>query len=680
MKILEQLNLKWILLIAAVVHIPMLRNDFTYYSDDVYVLNNFLVHHINKNTVNALFTTYFDGHYHPLTLLSFAVTYFFSGTNALGYQLTNMLFHLINCFLIYKILTQLDLKKNVVQLSTLIFAIHPLNVESVARITERKDTQYVLFLLLAVYYFILFCKDNSLRKYYLISLGCFILALLSKGQAVVFPLVLYVISWYRFKTSGEKVNHKLIAPLFIFSVWFAYLNYRAQLVTGYLSETEAITIQQFISYPSNIITSYILKLFFPFRLSAQYPIPPVDALHMLYGLFILIMAAGIYLLFRSERYLALLGALLYVATVFPMLRIIPVSENFMPDRYNYLGLMGFGIFFSAMCFELIDKYKKYNLGAFVMGWLVIISLLCFQRTTVWKSGYKIWKDAYAKSPDNITTATNYGTYMISVNKEVEEGLSIFRSGLSKAPADMISRVNYVNLLNSVGRKKESLEMVDEIRKAKPVTSSNMSNRAVLLLQYGEPDKSLPEFNRSILLKPFFAKNRINRAGFYFNQFEFDKALADLDTLETLHSNYIDVIYFMRTDIYVCKSEPAMAQKSLDLLRGLKADPKRIAMYQQKINELNMIISQERKNMDLSQKEKHAALLYSKGLYYQSYVVASGALKEDPLNEKLLNNSMACAYSLARPELVKEYVARLKKNNYKVNENVLVYLSGLGISV
>jgi hypothetical protein len=270
--------------------------------------------------------------------------------------------------------------------------------------------------------------------------------------------------------------------------------------------------------------------------------------------------------------------------------------------------------------------------------------------------------------------------MISVNKEIEQGLSVFRSGLSKSPSDMISRVNYVNLLNSIGRKKESFDMVKEIMKARPVTSSNMSNRAVILMQFGKAESSLPEFNRSILLKPFFAKNRINRAGFYFNQFEFDKALADLDTLETLHSNYIDVIYFMRTDIYVCKSQPDLAQKNLDLLRGLRADPKRIAMYQQKINELNVILSQKNTNMDLSQKEQYAALLYSKGLYYQSYVVASEALKADPSNEKLLNSCMAGVYSLSRPELVKQYVAKLKKNNYKVNEGVSAYLSGLGISV
>src|SRR6218665_4043166 len=111
--IFERLNVKWILLIAFLVPLPMLRNGFTFYSDDTYVLNNILVHKLNSETVSTLFTTYFDGHYHPLTLLSLAVTYFFSGSHALGYQLTNLAFHLFNCWLVYRILLQLEIKKNI---------------------------------------------------------------------------------------------------------------------------------------------------------------------------------------------------------------------------------------------------------------------------------------------------------------------------------------------------------------------------------------------------------------------------------------------------------------------------------------------------------------------------------------------------------------------------------------
>jgi tetratricopeptide (TPR) repeat protein len=680
MKIIESLRLKWILLIGAIVHIPMLANGFTYYSDDVYVLNNIIVHNINQSTIKVMFSTYFDGHYHPLTLLSLAFTYFFSGTNPLGYQVTNLALHLLNCWLIYKILTQLDLKKGIINLSALIFAIHPLNVESVARITERKDTQYVLFLLMAVYFFIEFTKNKEQRKYYFFSLGCFLLALLSKGQAVVFPLILYVIQWYQYKTTSRKTDHIYIAPLFILSGIFAFLNYKAQLVTGYLSETEFISIQQVIAYPSTIISSYLFKLFLPFRLSAQYPIPPHEGIYLLYSLVVVLIIAGIFYLYRRKSYLAVFGALLYIVSVFPMLRIIPVSENFMPDRYNYLGLMGFGIFFSALSFELADKYIKLKLHNYIMVWLVLLSLMCFKRTMVWKEGYKIWNDAYSKYPDDATNARNYGTFLISAKKDVKNGLEVYRKSFEINPESMISKINYMNLLISVGKKAESLVVLEEIKKAQPANASDISNRAAVLLQYGNMKECLKEFNKAVVMKPSFAKNRINRAGYYYNQFQFEQVLRDLDTLENLHSNYVDMIHFMRAETYISLGNPELAQKSVDFLKSIKADKKRISSLQNRIEDLKYIPGDEISKMSKEQLLGHASLLYKKTFYYQSYLAYSLALKQAPSDESLINNCIACAYNLARPDLIREYVVMLKANNYAVNADVVNYLKGLGITV
>jgi protein O-mannosyl-transferase len=677
---IEKLNLKWILLIGLIVHLPMLRNGFTNYSDDTYVLNNVLVHQINSNTINALFTTYFDGHYHPLTLLSLAVTYFFSGSNAFGYQLTNLLFHLISCWLVFKILSQLEIKKSIALLTTLIFAVHPLNTESVARITERKDTQYVLFLLIAVYYFFEFCKDPDKRKYYLISIGCFILSLLSKGQAIVFPLILYVISWYQYKTTGIKIKHLLIAPLFLLSGLFAYLNYKAQLVTGYLSESETITLKQAITYPSYIITHYISKLFLPFNLSAQYPKPEINSFFAIYSLIILVLIYGAYKLISNKNYLAALGVFLYVVSVFPMLRIIPVSENFMPDRYNYLGLIGFGLFISSVYYKLVEKSKVFYPEYILTGWLILISLICFGRTTKWKDGLSVWEDAFSKHPEDQYATINYAATLTSTKIDISKGLSLYQKSIAMDPDNTISKVYYAGVLSSLGKKQESLEVMKEIMSMHPVTPADIANRASVLLQYGKPEESISELNKAVNLKPQFAKNRIKRAGYYFNQFLFEQAGAELDTLESLHSNYLDVILMMRTEINIDQNNQASAQKFLNEARSIGCDIKRIKELQNKIDNLSFWNEQEYAQMNPEKKVEYGKSLYSNGLYYQAYAVFSDILKADPGNEQIINFRMACAFTLNRPDLMKVYLSELKKRNLPLNKDAVNYLLTLGIQI
>jgi tetratricopeptide (TPR) repeat protein len=676
----EKLNLKWILLIGFLVHLPMLRNGFTNYSDDTYVLNNVLVHQINSDTINILFSTYFDGHYHPLTLLSLAITYFFSGTNALGYQITNLLFHLMNCWMVFKILSRLEIKKEITALATLVFAIHPLNVESVARITERKDTQYVLFLLVAVYYFIEFCREPDKRKFYLMSVGCFVLSLLSKGQAVVFPLILYVISWYRYKTGNHKIQHAFILPLFALSGLFSFLNYKAQLVTGYISESESISLMQVITYPSYIITHYISKLFFPFNLSAQYPKPEINSFFAVYVLVILLLIICVYRLNRNKNYLAMAGMLLYAVSVFPMLRIIPISENFMPDRYNYLGIIGFGLFFGAMYDKIKQKYRKLNFRYVLTGWLVFLALVCFGRTTKWKDGFSVWEDAYSKFPDDPYATINYAATLTSSKKDVAKGLSLYQKSIAMDPKNTISKIYYADVLSSLGNKEKSLEVLKEIMNSQSDSPADIANKASVLLQHGRPDESKVEFDKAVRLKPQFAKNRIKRAGYYFNQFLFNEAKAELDTLEDLHSNYADIIYLLRAEINIDLNNSSAAQKNLNEAKKIGCDPKRISELQNRTNNLMMVNQNGYEQMDEEKKINFGKSLYSSELFYQSYQVFSDILKNDPKNEQVINFSLACEFKLNRPDLMKKNLIILKNKNLSVNRDAINYLAGLGIQI
>jgi protein O-mannosyl-transferase len=672
---LKYINIKNILVLAVITHLPMLWNQFTFYSDDNYVLTNNLVHGINLHSIEALFTTYFDGHYHPLTLLSLAFTYLFSGSNALGYQLTNLCFHILSCYLLYKALSEFKFAGTVVLITTLVFAIHPLNTESVCRITERKDTQYVLFLMIALYNYARYYNAGVL-KYYVISVICFFLALLSKGQALVFPAILYSIEWYFNRTKQKAFHHAAIAPLFLLSFLFVYLNYRAQVVTGYLSETEAITATQVFTYPSYIISHYIIKLFFPVFLSAQYPAPAKDAWMWGYPLVALCLPVLLVWLYRKKHDLALLGCLLYIVSVFPMLRLVPVSENFMPDRYNYLGLVGFGMVIASVCvhFSKTKALPKQSL----MLWLLIIGSLCVARTTVWKTGLTVWGDAWKKNPEDACATVNYGAVLSMAPGTQQQGMDLYKKGVEMDAGQLIRRINYAGALRSVGRQDDYISELKTIVSYQAKGADNMVNKGAVLLSLGYPEQARVEFDKAIRLKPGFAKNRVNRAGFYYSQFRFNDALNELDTLEALHSNYLGILWFLRADIYIAENNIFKAQEAIEQARQIFADKNKIGALKDQVSALQGLPFPE--NFQQMGKEKLVAAgkkFYENKLFMQSYVLFNCALQKSPGDEKLLNNMMAAAFSLSRPDLVRLYLQQLEKYHYPADQNAINYLHGLG---
>lgn len=677
--VLKYLNIRVVLCIGFLAHIPMLWNGFTYYSDDVYVLDNPLVHTLSGESVKTIFSTYFDGHYHPLTLLSLALTYLLCGDHAIGYQLTNLCFHLASCYLVYKTFKELKLSETVVLIAALVFAIHPLTTESVSRITERKDTQYVLFLLLALYQYARFYNTAKINHYY-ISVLCFLLSILSKGQAFVFPFILYAVEWFLSRQKQKPFHHIYILPLFAVSGLFAYLNYRAQLVTGYLSETERVSLMQVVTYPSYIISHYVFKLFVPVQLSAQYPAPVLNGLMWLYPLVLMALLALLVWLYRKQYWVLLLGCLFYIVSVFPMLRLVPVSENFMPDRYNYLGLVGFGLVAGDLLTRLLAAKKAPYLKNIMALWLLALAVLCFSRTMVWKSGISIWSDAYAKYPGDPYATSNYGNYLARLGgSKSQEGLALMKKSTEQNPDLLVHRINYAKMLNALGSKEVYMEEMSKVMSYPAKTADNMGNKGSILLAFGRPAEALAEYNKAIILKPCYAKNRINRAGYYYNQFEFEKALYELDTLESLHSNYSEIIWMLRADIYLAQEKPAAAQEafeharrtgtSKDKLKGLGG---RIAALQNSppIPDITQLSFEQLSALGKSR--------YDNGLFYQGWRLFAEAHKKQPANEAILNNLMASAYNLSRPELMKQYMDEIRKYNYAVRPEAQAYLRSLGI--
>ena len=179
-----------ILSIVAAVFLPSLKNDFVNWDDDRYVIENNLIKSLSLGNIKNIFTTFYMGNYHPLTILSYALDYRFFKLRPFGYHLTNLLLHLSNCIFTFSVIYMLSRSLPVAFIAAILFGLHPLQVDSVAWVSERKGLLCAAFYLCAIIAYIRYASKNQESKYYYLSLLFLTFALLSKPMAVTLPFVL----------------------------------------------------------------------------------------------------------------------------------------------------------------------------------------------------------------------------------------------------------------------------------------------------------------------------------------------------------------------------------------------------------------------------------------------------------------------------------------------------------
>ncbi|MBK8504676.1 MAG: hypothetical protein IPL46_22185 [Saprospiraceae bacterium] len=260
-----------VLIFTLLVFIPALDADFVNWDDESYIEENRTIQALDLEHIQEMFDPMRSliGNYHPLTELSFAINFAIFKLDPIGYIGTNILIHLLNTILVFFFFYRFSAKDVVIAtVTSLLFAIHPMHVESVCWISERKDVLYVFFYLLAMITYLSFLELGQ-KKYYLLTLFLFIFSLLSKAQAVTLPLVLLLLHFWHQKSSFKTLLINL-GPIFIGSFLFGLLAIKAQ--------NEALTMIQLGLMDRLIVSNlglfiYVLKSVLPINLSALHPYP-----------------------------------------------------------------------------------------------------------------------------------------------------------------------------------------------------------------------------------------------------------------------------------------------------------------------------------------------------------------------------------------------------------------------
>jgi hypothetical protein len=407
----EKRNALLALLLAAAtvaLYVPVLGNRFVVWDDHEYVTGNPHIRKLDWATVKWAFASTYAANWHPLTWLSHALDYRLFALNPLGHHLGNVLLHALNAALLFLLLAWMTKRTGPSLLVAALFAFHPLNVESVAWVAERKSVLSTLFFLLAIGAYVWYARKPDWRRYLLVF-AMFALGLMAKPMVITLPFVLLLLDYWpleRFaiRSSGDERFSKLLlekVPLLLLSAASAWVTLVAQHAAVRSVEQLSLTIRA-----ENAVVSYSLylwKMVWPARLAALYP-HPANTLPMwqvLVSAALLIAITVLVLKFRDKRYLAV-GWFWFLGTLVPVIGLVQVGEAAMADRYAYISLIGI---FLMIAWTLDDWANERNVSTTwrlvpALCALAALGFVTFRQLDVWSSEYSLWAHAAVVTAPN----------------------------------------------------------------------------------------------------------------------------------------------------------------------------------------------------------------------------------------------------------------------------------------
>ena len=521
----------FILLLTIIAYLPTLNAGFVNWDDPDYANNLTLKSMLSD--FSLLFTKPIQGNYHPLTMLSLVINYAISGMDAWSYHLFNLMFHLANCFLVYRLAMLLSKKNMIIAFTTsILFAVHPMHVESVAWVAERKDVLYSLFFILGLISYVKYADTGSKKQYWL-TLLFLLLSLLSKPAAVIFPIALFAVDLLR----KRKFNARLIfekAPFLIAALILGYITFLAQKETGATKGSEVFSAGTRVLMGFYGIMMYFLKSIAPFNLSTLYPFPPLyqslPTAYYVSPLFSVLLAVLFFYSLKRNRILAF-GIFFYVVNLLLILQFLPVGSAIIAERYTYIPYIG--IFFIAGW--LIDRYAK---GKTVKAYYIIVpialllTVLTYRQSSVWHSGATLWDQAIKSQPGAIAYSNRAALYREEKNdtKAIEYYTKAIEINTADHEAYTSRGIIYFN------QQKFDLAFADFNKSIsiKPDYHAALDNLGALYGIRRQFDAAVQSFNKALAVKPDYLPSLKNRGLAYSEMNRNQEAIKDFERVLQLN--------------------------------------------------------------------------------------------------------------------------------------------------
>ena len=522
-----------VLILTAVSFLPMLSNGFTNWDDELYVTQNPL---LKGPDWGAMFTRAAASNYHPLTMVSIGINYVISGFDPFSYHFVNWLLHILNTALVFLFVYKISGKKNFVAAFTaIIFGVHPMHVESVAWISERKDVLYAFFFLLALLQYWRFLETGK-RPGYILCLLFFILSLLSKPAAIILPLVLLLLDYWK----GRQLKWKPVTekiPFFLLSLAFGIITVKVQSVDA-IAGLDIWPLWARFFFACYTIMIYAIRFIFPYPLSAFHPYPSLESLGLpIYLSPLFIIALLVLLWLKRKDKLFVFSLLFFVLNLVLVVQLVSIGLTIVSERYTYMPYIGLA-FLSAM---LLNKYLSSTKASwvkaipFVIG--IIFGIVSFQRTKVWENGDTLWADVIKHYPNAATPRSNHANYLKAMavkpenksrqNELLQQALDESTMAIKIKPTHAKAYENRQNVYLLLEKYPLAMADADMLLRFEPQNSHAYYTKAVAYMRSNKPDSALANFDKSLAIKPNAENVLNNRGSLLFNSFQrYNEALTD----------------------------------------------------------------------------------------------------------------------------------------------------------
>lgn len=534
--LIAALTLAVVLIITYISFSPSLKCDFTNWDDPRYVLENPLLKSTKSENIKEIFKTKeVSLNYHPLTILSLAMDYSKAKLDKPEvYHRTNLLLHIANTLLVFVLIYLFSNGRiEVAGFTALFFGIHPMHVESVTWIAERKDVLYTFFFLLSLITYLRFSETKK-WWFYLIALLAFSLSLLSKAMAVTLPVIMLLFDFLK----GRKLEAKLFLekiPFFLLSLVFGIVALRIQ-SQGAIAEFDTFTLFQRVMFASYGAIMYLVKLFVPVKLSAFYPYPNLDnnggiPTEFYIAPFAFLLITGLVILSLKRTKLLFFAFAFYIVSVAMVLQFISVGSAIMADRYTYIAYIG-PFFCISLGLSQLDKKLntiKWSGFAVLLVAALVFARITFERTSIWNNSETLWTDVISKYPNVEVAYKNRGNYYGQSGKH-DLALKDYDVYLKMNQKDPNIYVNFGNVMNLKNQNDKALDAYNKALALEPNNFQALMNRGNIqgtLLQY---DKAIADYNRVEQLDPSFTQLYFNRGLTYLNSGNSQKSVEDFNTV------------------------------------------------------------------------------------------------------------------------------------------------------
>lgn len=540
-----------IILLTTIVYANSIRNDFTNWDDLSLVVENPAIRSLSIDNLIEIFTPKAGKTYQPVRVLSYAIDYYFWRLNPLGYHLGNIALHGFSAVILYLLLgsllnqmrpeSSLESNRIIALLASLLFAVHPVNVEAVTWISSRKYGLLAFFYFSSFYFYIKNSeKGRYHRMYYALSIVSYVLSLLSSPFSVTLPAILFLYDYCHIRNMNlyNILKSRLLSYLFYIVLSISQFIILWNSFTTTPGPEPAIKSHEmnniFYTFLTmlRVLYDYIKNLIFPFWLNNMYvdhTSTSVFEYKVILSLLVIFFLIGIlFFQVRADNKINLFCLGWFVLTWLPVSNIIPISTK-MADRYLYLPAVGLFLLFSLSVYNTSHRWFSLKAKQFVTVPVIafLVFSLCYlsiDRNRVWANSQTLWEDSLRKAPAYWVPHMNLGLTMAQQGK-IEEAISYYRESLRLNPNSVHTHNNLGVVLLERGQIGDAISHYVVALRLQADYAETYNNLGVALFRLGDFDKAIAHYRKALRLDPNFGKAHNNLGNALVEQGRFAEAIS-----------------------------------------------------------------------------------------------------------------------------------------------------------